>query len=38
MNRSLSYANIVQGERREASLLAIYAEPKPILCKGKKII
>ncbi|WP_443961690.1 hypothetical protein, partial [Prevotellamassilia timonensis] len=32
-NRSLSYAKIVQGERRDASLLAIFAEPQPILCK-----
>ena len=32
-NRSLSYAKIVQGECRDASLLAIFAEPQPILCK-----
>ena len=27
------YAEIVQGERKDASLLAIFAEPQPILCK-----
>ena len=32
-NRSLSYTKIVQGERKDASLLAIFAEPQPILCK-----
>ena len=32
-NRSLSYTKMVQGERKDASLLAIFAEPQPILCK-----
>jgi len=32
-NRSLSYAKIVQGERKDASSLAIFAELQPILCK-----
>ena len=32
-NRSLSYTKIVQGERKDASLLAIFAEPQPILYK-----
>ena len=32
-NSISSYAKIVQGERREASLFAVYAEPQPILCK-----
>ena len=27
------YAEIVQGERKDASLLATFAEPQPILCK-----
>ena len=30
---SLSYAKIVQTESRDASLLAIFAEVQPILCK-----
>ena len=32
-NRSLSYAKIVQTERRTSSLLERYAEVQPILCK-----
>jgi len=38
LNRSLSYAKIVQGECRTSSLLECYAEPQPILCKGKGLI
>ena len=33
---SLSFAKIVQTESRDASLLAIFAEVQPILCKVKK--
>jgi len=31
-----SAAKIVQGERRKSSLLELYAEPQPILCKDTK--
>ena len=30
------YAEIVQGERKDASLLAIFAEPQPILYKDRQ--
>ena len=32
-NRSLSYTKMMQGECKDASLLAIFAEPQPILYK-----
>lgn len=30
------YAEIVQGEHKDASSLAIFAEPQPVLCKGRQ--
>ena len=35
LNRSLSYAKIVQTECKDASLLASFAEVQPILCKDR---